>query len=66
MKSNDTLKIIIAVVILAAAGIFIVIQFGGGGGGSAAPRGSEPVELDWDAPEPVEGEPGTPFFVPPS
>jgi hypothetical protein len=65
MKSNDTLKIIIAVVILAAAGIFIVIQFGGGGG-SAAPRGSEPVELDWDAPEPVEGEPGTPFFVPPS
>lgn len=65
MKSNDTLKIIIAVVILAAAGIFIVIQFGGGSG-SAAPRGSEPVELDWDAPEPGDGEPGTPFFVPPS
>ena len=61
MKSNDTIKIVIAVVLLAAAGIFIVMQFGGGG--SDGPQGGEIVDVF--SPPPQEPDaPQTPYGVP--
>ncbi|MCR9215607.1 MAG: hypothetical protein NXI14_00250 [bacterium] len=62
MKSNDTIKIVIAVVLLAAAGIFIVMQFGGGGGDG--PRGGEPVGDDFTPPPQAPDAPQTPYGVP--
>jgi hypothetical protein len=64
MKSNDSIKIVIAVVLLVIAAIVIVFTFGGGGGNDG-PRGGEPVsDSDWTMPEPQEDQPESPYGVP--